>query len=55
MERKEGEAKEEDEEYTFEEDLVEVKTLLGDVIMNISKLMQSNEELKDKVKGGIQS
>lgn len=37
-------------QYTFEEDLQEAKTLLSDVIMNISKLQQSNEEIKDRVR-----
>ncbi len=51
-EKKKQQKKEEDSEvqYTFEEDLQEVKTLLSDVIMNISKLQQSNEEIKDRVR-----
>lgn len=52
-ENKEKRKKEEESEvqYTFEEDLVEVKALLSDVIMNMNKLQQSNEEIKDRVKG----
>lgn len=43
--------KEGDEQnYTFEEDLQEIKVLIGDVIVHINKLQQTNEEIKDRAK-----
>lgn len=42
--------KEDEKQYTFEEDLEEIKTLFGDVLGQFNKLQQSNEEIKDRVK-----
>ena len=53
---KKAENKEGDEQnYTFEEDLQEIKVLIGDVVVHINKLQQTNEEIKDRAKnlGGI--
>ena len=41
---------EEEESFTFMEDLGEIKTLIGDVMMQINKLQQSNEEIKDRAR-----
>lgn len=56
LQNKKAENKEGDEQnYTFEEDLQEIKVLIGDVVVHINKLQQTNEEIKDRAKnlGGI--
>ena len=49
-EEKSQTTQEEGEDFTFEQDLKEVMTILGDVMVQINKLQQTNEEIKDRVK-----